>query len=89
MGLNVRRTLPLFPVIIEKICDFNTETNEEPLCSVCADVISYAGDFLKTFGERINLMHLNAYQYFEFLKIAMLEYPDFPTKELTEEGEKK
>lgn len=89
MGISVRRTLPTFSLIIDKICDFNIEANEEPLCSVCADIIGYAEDFLKTFGERICFMRLNAYQYFEFLKIAMLEYPDFPIKELTEEGERK
>lgn len=89
MGMSIRRTLPSIPVIIEKICNFNSETDEGSFCSVCEDIIDYAEDLLETFGERIGLMKLNAYQYFEFLKIAMLEYSDFPTKELTEDGEKR
>lgn len=89
MGMSLRRTLAALPTMIERICDFHEATDEEMISTICADIVDYTTDFLESFGERISLMQLNVYQYYEFLKIAMLEYPDFPTKKLIAEGEKK
>lgn len=46
-------------------------------CNVCDDVLDYAIRFCNLFGKRISFLHLDSYQFYEFIRLSFYEYKDF------------
>ena len=64
-----------------RIFDLDLPNRDRKSASIATDILNYTDEFCKTFGQDINLMNFNSYQYYEFIKIAFYEYPFFIMKQ--------
>lgn len=65
---------------IERIIDMSPdecESESDECVDICKKVYDYSDGFCDIFGTRLKYLHLDSYQFYEFMKIAFYEYKDF------------
>lgn len=65
---------------IERIIDMSPdecESKSDECVDICKKVYDYSDGFCDIFGTRLKYLHLDSYQFYEFMKIAFYEYKDF------------
>lgn len=87
LGQFSQRLFPKFIEFFDMLNDCSEESydgkNKNGIYSEYSKkIIDFAYSFCNFFGDDINKMKLNAFQYFEYMKIASLEYTDCELKNL-------
>lgn len=65
---------------IERIIDMSPDeckSESDECVDICKKVYDYSDGFCDIFGTRLKYLHLDSYQFYEFMKIAFYEYKDF------------
>ena len=78
----IHRPILKIKEILRNIADEDFSITDENYALIRKNIISYTEYFCEMFKDAIPLMDLNAFQYIEFIKIGMYEFPDFVLKNI-------
>lgn len=79
-GTMSSRDLEKIRKMIEHVIDMSPdecESESDEYADICKKVYDYSDRFCDIFGTRLEYLHLDSYQFYEFMKIAFYEYKDF------------